>query len=169
MVLSVSVGTACTSCTGPCSSGLILSLDQNNASKWQFNYTGFTRYQYTWRAPAVTSATIQFQFYTITSGNYWDIATVSVKDSSGVENIVNGNFITKLSWNETCGMISCAFIKPYGPGGSLDYWVNCTSSAQYYSVSQTFTTVPCAMYNISFLISRYAWTTDIAKAFVYVY
>ena len=169
-IFSVSfVAPACTSCTSPCSSGLILSLDQNNASHWGSGGSGFTKYQYTWRASTATSATIQFQFYTITSGNYWDIATVSVKDSSGVQNIVNGNFTTKLSWNETCGMISCAFIKPYGPGGSLDYCDQCYSSTNYFSVSQTFTTIPCATYNISFQLSRYAPTTNTAKAFVYIY
>ena len=121
MVFSISVAPACTDCTGPCSSGLILSLDQNNASKWQYNHTGFTRYQYTWRAPAATSATLKFQFYTIRSGNYWNVDSVSVKDSSGAEKIINGDFATKSSWNETCGISSCALIRNFGPGGSADY------------------------------------------------
>ena len=154
---------------GPCSSGLILSLDQNNASHWGGGGSGFTKYQYTWRASTATSATIQFQFYTTTGGNYWNIDGVSVKDSSGVEKIINGDFSDKSSWDETCSINSCSSIQNYGPGLSSDYWVNCIHSTNYYSVSQTFPTLACAMYNISFQVARYAPTMDSAKAFVYIH
>ena len=166
--MSVSSATPCTICTCPRSSGLILSLDQNNASVWQNDCTGFTKYQYTWHAPATTSATIQFQFYTNRSGNYWDLATVSVRDSSGAEKIINGNFYDKSSWNETCGMNSCASIQPYGPGGSLDYWVTCHNATNHYSVSQRFPIVANAIYNVSFQISRFQGPSGLAKAYVYV-
>ncbi|CAM4977684.1 unnamed protein product [Rotaria socialis] len=161
--------TACTSCTSSCSSGLMLLLSQSNSSAWGAGGTGFTTYQYYWIAPSTTTATIQFQFFTTSSGNYWDIDNVSIKDSTGVEKITNGGFISKASWNETCSMSGCASIQNYGPSLSPDYWINCISTSNYYSVSQTFTTVPCAAYNVSFDIARYKTNTNTANAYIYIY
>ena len=169
MMFSLSLATACTSCTSSCLSGLILSLTQSTASGWTNNGGGFTTYVFTWLAPSTTAATIQFQFYTTTSGNYWDIDSVSIKDSTGAEKITNGDFNSKSSWTETCGMSSCALIQYFGPGSTTDYWVNCISSSNYYSVSQTFTTVPCTAYNISFAIARYQGSMNPANAYVYIH
>jgi len=168
-IFSIYLATACTSCTSSCLSGLLLSLNQSSATAWGTGGTGFTSYQFTWIAPSTTSATIQFQFYTTSTGNYWDLDNVSVRDSSGTEKVVNGGFSTKSSWNETCSISSCASIQNYGPSSSSDYWVNCISSTNYYSVSQTFTTVACETYNVSFQIARYKTSTNTANAFVYLY
>jgi hypothetical protein len=147
----------------------LLSLNQSSASAWGTGGTGYTAYQFTWLASSTTSATIQFQFYTITSGNYWDLQSISVKDSSGTEQLINGNFNTKSSWNETCSISGCASIQKYGSNLTSVYWVNCISSSNYYSVSQTFPTGACATYNITFQISRYKGSTSTANAYVYVY
>jgi hypothetical protein len=168
-VFSTLLATACTSCTSPCSSGLLLSLNQSSASAWGTGGTGFTTYVFSWFAPSTTLATIQFQFYTTASGNYWDVDNVSIKDSSGTEKITNGGFISKSSWNETCSASTCAQIQNYGPSSSSNYWVNCISSSNYYSVRQTFTTVACATYNISFQMARFKGSTNTANAYVYIY
>jgi hypothetical protein len=144
-------------------------LTKSNASQWTGSGTGFTTYQFVWLAPSTTSATIQFQFYTTVIGHYWDLARVSVKDSFGAEKILNGNFSSKSSWNETCGIDSCASLQYYGPGLTLEYFVNCTNSSNYYSVSQTFTILPCATYHISFQIATYTSTATVSNAYVYIY
>jgi hypothetical protein len=168
-IFSISLATACTSCTSSCSSGLLLSLNQASASAWTNGGTGYTTYQFNWLAPSITSATIQFQFFTMVSGNYWDLDSVSVTDSSGAQKIVNGGFSSKSSWTETCSISGCASIQNYAVGSTSDYWVNCISSSNYYSVSQTFTIVACATYNITFQIARYKSSTDTSNAFVYIY
>ncbi len=166
----MSIATPCTSCTCSCSSGLLLSLTQSNATVCVSSGTcGFTTYQFTWRAPSTTSATIKFQFLIAMSGTYWGLDSVSVKDSSSIEKITNGNFSSKSSWNESCGMSSCASIGNYGPGGTPVYVVNYITSSNYYSVSQTFTIVACETYNISFSIALYQASGSTANAFVYIY
>ena len=166
---SVSLATACTGCVNSCASGLVLSLTQATSSAWTGGGGGFTTYQFSWLAPSATSATIQFQFYTTTSGNYWDVDNVSAKNTSGTELIANGGLSTKASWNEACGISSCASIQNYGPSSSPNYWVNCINSTNYYSVSQTFPILPCGTYNITFQMARYKGSTNTANAFVYIY
>ena len=165
----IRLATACTGCTSSCASGLLLSLTQASSSAWSAGGGGFTTYQFNWLAPSATSATIQFQFYTTTFGNYWDLDSVSARDTSGTEMIINGALTSKSSWSETCGMGSCASIKSYGPGLTPNYWVNCTSLSNYYSVSQTFPIVACATYNITFSIARYKVTTNVSNAYAYIY
>ena len=165
----MSLATACTGCTNSCTSGLLLSLTQASSSAWTTGGNGFTTYQFTWLAPSATSATIQFQFYTTTFGNYWDLDSVSTKDTAGTELMTNGGLSTKASWSETCGIGGCALIKNYGPGLTPNYWVNCTSLSNYYSVSQTFPILACGTYNITFQMARYKGSTNIANAFVYIY
>ena len=159
---------SCTGCTNPCTAGLLLTLNQSSASGWTSGGNGFTTYAYTWTAPD-TSSTIHFQFYTSASSNYWDLDSVSVKDSSATEKITNGGFSSKASWSETCGIGSCASIENYGPGLTSNYWINCINSTNYYSVSQTFTSIPCMKYNISFAIARYKGSTAPAFAYAYIY
>lgn len=159
---------ACTSCSSTCPDGLLLKLNQTSASGWGNGGTGFTTYTFTWIAPD-TSSTILFKFYTTANGNYWNLDNVSVKDSSGIEKIVNGGFSSKSSWTETCSISSCAMIQNFGPGMSSDYWINCVSSTNYYTVSQTFTSVPCMTYTISFDIARYKGSGATTNAFVYIY
>lgn len=165
----MSLATACAVCTSSCASGLLLSLSQANSTAWLSGGGGFTTYQFSWLAPSATSATIQFQFFTTTSGNYWDVDNVSVKSISGTEVITNGGLSSKSSWTETCGIGSCASIQNYGPSLSPNYWVNCISSSNYYSVSQTFPILACGTYNITFQMARYKGSTNTANAFVYIY
>ena len=168
MLFNANLVSACTGCSSSCTAGLLLTLNQASASPWATGGNGFTTYTYTWIAPD-TSSTIHFQFYTVASNNYWNLDNVSVKDSSGVEKITNGALSSKASWTETCGIGACAAIQNFGPGLSPDYWVNCVSSTNYYSVSQTFTSVPCMTYNISFVMARYKGSTAVSNAFVYIY
>jgi hypothetical protein len=163
------LASACTGCTSSCTSGLLLSLTQASSSAWSTGGNGFGTYRFTWLAPSATSGTIQFQFFTTTSGNYWDLDNVSVKDTSGAEAITNGGLSSKASWTETCGIGSCASIQSYGPGLSPNYWVNCISSSNYYSVSQTFPIVACGTYNFTFQMARFKGSTNVANAFVYIY
>ena len=159
---------ACAGCSSFCTAGLLLRLNQSSASGWTSGGNGFTTYTYSWIAPDASS-TIHFQFFTVASNNYWNLDSVSVRDSSGVERITNGAFNSKTGWTETCSIGGCASIQNYGPGLTPDYWVNCVSSTNYYSVSQTFTSVPCMTYNISFAIARFKGSTAVSNAFVYIY
>lgn len=102
-----------------------MSLSQTNASQWigtAGNYPtigGFTNYSYTWIAPD-TSSIIQFAFQTPTNNFYWDLDNVSVKNSSNIEQLINGNFElqSKTGWNESCQ--TCSSIERYGPLGSYN-------------------------------------------------
>ncbi len=133
----------------------MLTLSQASASQWGAGGTGFTTYTYTWIAPD-TSSTVLFQFYSTSTSVYWDLDDVSVKDSFGTEIIINGNFASSTSsWNQTCSISSCATTPNYGPGSTPAYVVNCDSATNYYSVSQTFTTVACMNYTITFELAVY--------------
>jgi hypothetical protein len=95
---------------------------------------------------------------------------VSVKSSSGTELLTNGGFNSVVPpWNQTCSMNTCGSIQSFGPSSSSDFFVGCNSPTNYYSVSQTFTIVACASYNISFQIARYKINTNAAYAYAYIY
>ncbi len=65
-------------------------------------------------------------------------------------------------------MGSCASLQNYGPGSTSDLWISCSSSVNYYSISQKFTSVPCMNYTISFAIARYKQSTATANAYAYI-
>jgi hypothetical protein len=94
---------------------------------------------------------------------------VSVKDSSATEHIINGGFSSISSWNQTCSISSCASIGPYGPGSSQVYLINCVSSTNYYTISQTFASVACMNYTISFAIALDKVFGATAHAYAYIY
>lgn len=168
MLFDANLVSGCSSCTGPCAPGRLLTLNQSSASGWSSGGNGYTTYTYSWIAPD-TSSTLQFQFHSSASNNYWNLDSVSVKDSSATERLINGGFTNKTAWNETCGIGSCASVENYGPGLTPDYWVGCISATTYYSVSQTFASVPCMTYNITFSIARYKGSTQPAFAYAYIY
>jgi hypothetical protein len=80
-----------------------------NASIWTGtigNYPtigGFTNYSYTWMASGLSS-TIHFAFLSTQFSNYQDLVAVSIKDTSRVKQLINGDFslTTEAGWNETC-------------------------------------------------------------------
>ena len=151
-----------------------MSLTHMNASAWTgtigFYPTigGFTNYNYTWMAPN-SSSTIRFAFLSTSASNYWDLDTVSIKDASEAEQLVNGDFslTTKTGWNETC-QSNCSSIQRYGPLGSYNYWCGCTSSTTYQFLSQTFASVASMQYTITFQIAFYNHGSG-GEAAVYVY
>lgn len=133
-------------------------------------YRGFQNYSLKWIAPDVSSK-IQFALLTSGSGHYWDVDTVSIRDSSNFEKLVNGdfNYGTITGWTESC-LNGCSSIEPYGPFGSPDYWSNCSARFPTYQVlSQNFTSVACMRYTVSFQISLYYGSnTGTAALFVYM-
>jgi hypothetical protein len=137
-----------------------MSLSQTNASQWTGtigNYPtigGYTNYTFTWIAPD-TSSMIRFAFQTTTNNLYWNLDNVSVKSSTNVEQLINGDFElnNKNGWNESCQ--TCPSTQRYGPLGSYNYWVGCSSTTIYQFLSQTFTSSPCMTYTIRFEMALY--------------
>ena len=150
-----------------------MSLSETNASHWTGtvgSYStigGFTNYSYVWIAPSASS-TIRFAFQTSTSNWYWDLDNVSVKDTTNVEQLINGGFESqnKNGWSESCQ--TCSSIQNYGPLGSYNYWVGCTSSTNYQLLSQTFTSAPCMTYTIRFQIALFHSGSGSASVYVYM-
>ncbi|CAF1334138.1 unnamed protein product, partial [Didymodactylos carnosus] len=176
--------TACSSVCTPCTSstsGLLMSLTQANASAWTGtpgSYStigGYANYTYSWVAPGST-ATIKFAFYTASSDDYWNLDTASVKDTANKEQLVNGdfNYNNSTGWKFTC-RTDCSSVQRFGVLGSPNLWLGCTGTGtgtgtgvQYQYASQTFLTVPCMTYRVSYQIALYNHSGSTANAYIYI-
>ncbi|CAF0865269.1 unnamed protein product [Didymodactylos carnosus] len=169
--------TACSPVCTPCilsTSGLLMSLTQANASVWTGTVGsyptigGYANYTYSWIAPGST-ATIKFAFYTASSNDYWDFDTASVKDTANNEQLVNGdfNYNNSTGWTLSC-RTGCSSVQRYGVLGSPNLWIGCTGTGVYQYASQTFSTVPCMTYRVSYQIALYYHGGGTANAYIYI-